>query len=94
MTYVIFILVCFFIGFLTVKFFKVIAALAMILVGAFIFGFLIMPFDVGLGGKVVGFSAGLFICGYVIHLLALMFSAIFVAPFALIWLAVKTLFSK
>lgn len=91
--YVIFILVCFFIGFLTIKFFKFIAALAMILLATFILGFLIMPFDVGLGGKVVGFSAGLFICGYVIHLLALLFSAVFAAPFALIWMAIKTLFS-
>ena len=92
--YIIFILVCFFVGFLTVKFFKLLAGLAMILVATFIFGFLIMPFDVSLGGKVVGFSAGFFICGYVIHLFALMFSAVFAAPFALIWLGIKTAFSK
>ena len=92
MTYVIFILVCLVIGFLTVWFVRILAGIAMILLAAFILGFLIMPFDVSLGGKVVGYSAGLFICGYVIHLLALMFAAIFAAPFALIWLAFKTLF--
>jgi hypothetical protein len=93
MMYAVFILICLFIGFLTVKFFKVIAALAMILVATFVLGFLIMPFDVSLGGKVVGFSAGLFICGYLIHGLALLFSAVFVTPFALLWAAIKTLFS-
>jgi hypothetical protein len=92
--YIIFILACFFVGFLTVKFFRILAGLAMILLAVFILGFLIMPFDVSLGGKVVGFSAGFFICGYVIHLLALAFSTVFAAPFALIWLAIKTLFSK
>lgn len=94
MSYVIFILVCLAIGFLTIKFFRILAGLAMILLAAFILGFLIMPFDLSLGGKVVGFSAGFFICGYVIHIAALALSAVFAAPFALLWLAIKTLFSK
>lgn len=94
MAYVIFILVCLVIGFLTVKYFRILAGLAMILLATFILGFLIMPFDVSLGGKVVGFSAGLFICGYVIHFAALALAAVFAAPFALLWLAIKTLFSK
>lgn len=66
----------------------------MILLAIFILGFLIMPFDLSLGGKVVGYSAGFFICGYVIHIAALALSAVFAAPFALLWLAIKTLFSK
>lgn len=94
MSYAIFILVCLAIGFLTVKFFRIIAGLAMILLAIFILGFLIMPFDLSLGGKVVGYSAGFFICGYVIHIAALALSAVFAAPFALLWLAIKTLFSK
>lgn len=94
MNYLIFIVVCLAIGFLTIKFFRILAGLAMILLAAFILGFLIMPFDLSLGGKVVGFSAGFFICGYVIHIAALALSAVFAAPFALLWLAVKTLFSK
>lgn len=94
MAYVIFILVCLAIGFLTIKYFRILAGLAMLLVAAFILGFLIMPFDLDLGGKVVGYSAGFFICGYVIHIFSLMMSAIFAAPFALIWLAIKALFSK
>lgn len=92
MSYVIFILVCLAIGFLTVKFFRILAGLAMILLAVFILGFLIMPFDLSLGGKVVGYSAGLFICGYVIHFVALTLAAVFAAPFALLWLAIKTLF--
>jgi len=94
MNYAIFIVVCLAIGFLTVKYFRILAGLAMILLATFILGFLIIPFNVSLGGKVVGFSAGFFICGYIIHVAALALSAIFAPPFALLWLAVKTLFSK
>lgn len=82
------------VSYLTVRFWKYIAKLAVVLVATFILGFFALFFNLDLGLKMITYSMGLFVCGFLLHFVAGVVSAVFLTPLAMLWFALEGLFKK
>lgn len=94
MTVLLIILVSLLIVALAVYFFKQVAGLAMIFVGGFVLGFVVLFFDLNLGAQIIGWCLGLFIFLWLLLGVASIISAVVVGPIAMIVGGIRLFFDR
>lgn len=94
MTTLIVILVSILIVALAVYFFEQLAGLTMIFVGGFIFGFVVLFFNLTLGAKIIGWCLGMFLFMWLLIGIASMVSTVVVGPIAMILGGVRLFFDR